>query len=138
MARAAGSTSLNVVSVVEALDEHGHTNCSRHQLAQKLQPLCHQFASEKVDTCRVAARPREACHKTEPYRVFADAEDDGDRRRCSLGRERHSEASARGNHRDLSANQLGRQHRQPIEFVLGPAVFDGHVLALDIAGVLEA
>jgi hypothetical protein len=34
-------------------------------------------------------------------------------------------------------NQFGRQ-RQPIDLVLGPAVFDRHVFALDIAGVLQA
>ena len=34
--------------------------------------------------------------------------------------------------------RFGRQRRQPIDLILGPAVFDRHVLALDIAGVLEA
>ena len=49
-----------------------------------------------------------------------------------------ADASARGDHGDLSANQIGRQRRQPIDLILGPAVFDRHVLALDIAGVLQA
>ena len=39
--------------------------------------------------------------------------------------------SGRDDHGDLSANQFGRQRRQSIELVLGPAVFDRHVLALD-------
>ena len=46
--------------------------------------------------------------------------------------------SGRDDHGDLSANQFGRQRRQPIELILGPAVFDRHVLALDIAGLLQA
>ena len=46
--------------------------------------------------------------------------------------------SGRGDHGDPSANQIGRQRRQPIDLILGPAVFDRHVLALDIAGVLQA
>ena len=46
--------------------------------------------------------------------------------------------SGRGDHGDLSANQFGRQRRQPIDLILGPAVFDRHVLALDIAGLLQA
>ena len=46
--------------------------------------------------------------------------------------------SGRGDHGDLSANQVGRQRRQPIHLTLRPAVFDRHVLALDIAGVFEA
>ena len=46
--------------------------------------------------------------------------------------------AGRGDHGDLPANQFGRQRRQPIGLILGPAVFDRHVLALDIAGVLQA
>jgi hypothetical protein len=34
-------------------------------------------------------------------------------------------------------DQFGRQRRKPIKLILGPAVLDRHVLALDIAGVLE-
>ena len=34
--------------------------------------------------------------------------------------------------------RFGRQRRQPIDFFLGPAVFDRYVLALDIAGLLQA
>ena len=45
---------------------------------------------------------------------------------------------ARGDHGDLSANQFGRQRRQSIGLIFGPAVFDRHVLALDIAGVFQA
>ena len=47
-------------------------------------------------------------------------------------------ASGRGDHGDLPANQFGRQRRQPIDLTLRPAVFDRDVLALDIAGVLQA
>ena len=93
---------------------------------------------EKIDTCQVAARPGEAGDETKPDRVFADGEDDGDRRGCRLGRQRRIGTSGRGDHGDLSANQFGRQRRQSIDLILGPAVFDRHVLALDIAGVFEA
>ena len=120
------------------IDEHGHTSGCGHQLAQQLQPLCRQLSVEKIDTCQVAARPGEAGDKTKPDRVVADDEDDGDRRGCRLGRERRSGASGRGDHGDLPANQFGRQRRQSIELILGPAVFDRHVLALDIAGVFQA
>ena len=141
MARAAASTSRNVVSVFAALAGLTSTatraGCG-HQLAQEFQPLCHQLATEKIDPRQVAARPGEAGDKTEPDRVFGDDEDDGDRRGCRLGRERRSGASGRGDHGDLSANQFGRQRRQSIDLILGPAVFDRHVLALDIAGVLQA
>src|SRR5262249_52238922 len=40
-------------------------------------------------------------------------------------------------HRDLPANQLGRKFGESFH-LLGPAVVDRHVLALDIAGFFEA
>src|SRR5262249_36677908 len=49
-----------------------------------------------------------------------------------------SGTSGRDDYRYLPANQFGRQLRQPLELTLSPAIFDRHVLALDIAGVLEA
>ena len=48
-------------------------------------------------------------------------EDDGDRRGCRLGRERRSGTSGRGDHGDLSANQFGRQLRQPIDIDSRPS-----------------
>jgi hypothetical protein len=47
-------------------------------------------------------------------------------------------AVPRGDHRGLSANQVGRQRGQPIDLIFDPAVFDRHVLALDMAGLFEA
>ena len=46
IARAADSTSLNVVSAarIGRIDEHGHTSGCGHQLTQELQPLCHQLS----------------------------------------------------------------------------------------------
>jgi hypothetical protein len=41
-------------------------------------------------------------------------------------------------HDDLSPNQFGRQRREPVKPTFGPPVFDRHVLALDIACVLQA
>ena len=120
------------------IDEHGHTSGCGHQLAQEFQPLCRQLATEKIDPGQVAARPGEAGDKTEPDRVFAGDEDDGDRRGCRLGRQRDGSTADRGDHGDLPANQIGRQRRQPIDLILGPAVFDRHVLALDKARFLQA
>src|SRR5262249_4270996 len=82
-------------------------------------------------------RPVETGDKTEPDRVLADGEDDGDRRGCRLGCQRRSGTSACGDHGDLSANQFSRQLRQPIDLILSPSVFNRHVLAFDIAGVFE-
>ena len=44
----------------------------------------------------------------------------------------------RDDHGHLTADQIGRQRRQSIVLALGPAVFDRDVLALDIAGFVQA
>jgi hypothetical protein len=68
--------------------------------------------------------------ETEPDRVLADGE--------GFSRERHRDASTCGKHRDPSANQVGCQHRQPIDLIIRPAVFDHNVLALAVACVFQA
>ena len=88
------------------IDKDGNANGSGHKLAKESQSLCGQLANEKVNACQVAARPAEAGHKTEPDWVFADNEDDGDRRGCRLGRQRRSGTSVCCDHGDPSANQL--------------------------------
>ena len=50
----------------------------------------------------------------------------------------NSAKSGRGYNRDLPANQFPRQSREPLPLVLGPTEFDRDVLALDVAGLLEA
>ena len=104
---------------------------------QEPQPLCHQLGREKIDARHIAARPGEARDKTKLDRVFGDGEDDRNRRGRRLGRECRRGAAERDNHGDLTANQFGRQRRQPIELVLRPAIFDRYVLALDVARVLQ-
>jgi hypothetical protein len=86
----------------------------------------------------IAARPGKAGDKTKTDRVFGNAEDDGDRRGCRLGRKRRSGASVCCDHGYPSANQFGGQRRQQVKFTFRPPVFDRHVLALDIAAVFQA
>src|SRR5207247_1839078 len=50
----------------------------------------------------------------------------------------HDIAAARDNHGHGTANELGRKHRQPVILIVGPAIFDCHVLALDEAGFVQA
>src|SRR5262249_26681870 len=82
--------------------------------------------------------PGEASDKAEPHRVAAGEEDDRDRRACQLGCQRHNGASTRDDHGDLPTNQFGCLHRNFIKLILGPSVFNRYVLALDIAGLLQA
>jgi hypothetical protein len=47
-------------------------------------------------------------------------------------------SEGRGDHGDLSANQIGQKRRQLIVPALQPVVFDRHVLAFDVPGFIEA
>src|SRR5262245_37152047 len=77
---------------------------------------------------RIAARPTVAGNETIRHRVFGNAEDNGDCHGCRLRRQRDLWASSRGDHVDPLANQLGRQLRQSINLIFGPAVFDPRIL----------
>ncbi len=68
-------------------------------------------------------------------RVAPGREDDWYCCRCSLGRECRSGVS--NDHGRQKANQLGHQRRQAITPVLGPAVFDRDVLAVDETRLLQ-
>src|SRR5262245_18332510 len=113
-------------------------SCSGHQLTQKFQPLCYQLTRQKIDTRQVATRPGEARDKTKPDWIFADVEDYGDSRSCSLGCQCRSGAVGRNDRGHRPAHQLGQQFRQPIELTLRPAVFDRNVVTLNVASVLQA
>src|SRR5262249_32657587 len=91
---------------------------------------------EKIDTGRIAARSGEAGDKTQLDRIFWDTESNWKRLRRSFGRDRSS-APRRRNHSHLSADQIGRQFREPIESVARQAIFDRDILALDVAGFGE-
>jgi hypothetical protein len=117
------------------IDEHGNTREAGYQLTQELQALCRQLRIEKINPCQIAARPGQAGDQAKPDRVFGGGEDDGDGRGCRFGCQHRSVTSGRGDHCDLSANQFGRERRKPVDLILRKAVFDRHVLALDIASV---
>src|SRR5262249_16781906 len=91
---------------------------------------------EPIDACQVAVRPGEAGDETKPDRIFGGDEDDGNRRGCRLRRERR-ESGNRDDHGYLAASQIGRQLRQLIDLILGEAIRDCYVLALDKAGLLQ-
>src|SRR5262249_9340488 len=62
--------------------------------------------------------------------------------RYSRGRGLRSKCRGRArdcvNHGHLAANEIRQQHWKSIVLILRPAVFDSHVLALDIAGFAQA
>ena len=60
-------------------------------------------------------------------------EDDRNCPSCRLCRGARSIPPDCGNHRYLSANEIGGQFRQPLVVVFGPAVFDRDVATFDKA-----
>ena len=111
-------------------DEHCKMNDARHQFAQECQPLPRNLGWKKVDSSQIATRSGKACHKAQPDRVLGNEKGNGDCSGRRLGREcgRRTEC---GDHCDAAVNQIGRQRRQPLKIVVGPAILDCHVLALD-------
>ena len=139
MVRAADSTSVNVSRRSEhwRVDEHGNTCRSGTSSRKSSSRFAHQLTSEKIDACEVAARPVEAGDKTEPDRVVADDEDDRDRRGCRLGRQAAAIRRPRRSRRP--GGEPGRPPTPAADrLILGPAVLDRDVLALDKAGFLQA
>jgi hypothetical protein len=94
--------------------------------------LCGQVG----DAGDVASGSRDAGHQSEPNRVNAGEEHNGDRRRCGFRHARGSVAGRR-NHTDAPLNQIGRQGRQAIMSVLGPTIFQRHVLPDGMAAFRE-
>jgi hypothetical protein len=105
---------------------------------QESQPLGRHLLTEKIDSCRIAPRTREASDKTKLNRISGDTEDDRDRRRCSFGRARCRPAARYGDHGHRATDQIGDQWRQAIILALQPVIFDGDVLPFDVTGFMEA
>ena len=107
-------------------------------LVQQLQPLRPYLHVQRDHAREVAARSAEAGDKTSLDRVAAAVEDDRNRRgrrfccqRCRSATRRTITATWR---RTSSAASAGNRSY----LALRPAIFDRHVLALDIAGFAQA
>src|SRR5262245_22794208 len=103
---------------------------------QKPQPLGRSLLAEKIDASRIATRSSEAGDQTELDWVFANTEDDRDRRGCSFGRERRC-GTGRYDSGHLSADEVSHERRQAIVSAIQPMVLDHHVLPLDVAEFVE-
>src|SRR5215831_12979641 len=118
------------------ITEPGNGGWRRDQLMQQLQPLRYFRFSLKAHAGYIAARPAEVGHEAGCNWIAAADEHD----RYGRG---GSHCRARGNilasdHGHLSANQIGRECREPIELVLRPAEFDSDVMAVDEPRFLQA
>src|SRR6516225_9910510 len=83
-------------------------------------------------------RPVQVGDKTQLDRVFTDPEDDRDRRGRSFGCKRSKVAGLRGDDGHAPAHEVSHERRKAIEFTLQPVVLHRYVLALEVAGFVEA
>ncbi len=121
---------------ISRVDEDSHDGRRGDQLVQQLQPLGPQLHVQRGHAGEVAAGSVQAGDKSSRDRIATGLEDDRNRRGRCLGR--RYRWAIRGNHGDLTANQIGRQCRQSIVLAIRPAKFDRHVVALDIARFAQA
>src|SRR5262249_23812931 len=119
------------------IDQYSETRSPRHQLMQEPEALGRKLHVHGDDTGDVTARPTEACDQTGLDRVAAEAEDDWNRSGRGLGRERRGDATHRCDDSHRAAHQIGRQFRQSIKVIVGPAVFDRDVAALGVVGFAQ-
>jgi hypothetical protein len=118
------------------IDEQGHDARRGDQLVQQLQPLRRCLHVRLGHARDIAARPAKAGDETEPDWVAARFEDDRNGRGCRLCRKRRGSAG-RGNHGNLTMNQIGRHRRQPIILAFRPTVFDRYVLAIYVTSFAQ-
>ena len=102
------------------IDQYGDPFHRGYQLAQELKPFRRQLANEKIDAGQVTVRSGKARDKTKLDWVFPNGEDDRNSGGRRLGRDRGNGAAARDDDRDLFANKIGDECRQPVELVFGP------------------
>ena len=91
---------------VSGIDKHGHALGFGRQLVQQPKPLWHRLVREKIHSCQVTARPREARDQAKPDRVVTDAEHDRDRRGLSFCCERSGRVAERSDRRHATTNFL--------------------------------
>ena len=123
---------------VGRVDEQGHDGGLWDDLVQQLQPLRPDRHGELGDAGHIAAWLTQAGYKSKGNRIATDREDD--RNPCGRGlcRQGRRGAAERGDHGHLTTNQIGRKRRQSIILTACPAVLDGYVATLVIAGLVQA
>jgi len=118
------------------IDEQRNRGRRRTELMQQLKPLRHQLHIQSGDAGEIAAWPSEARDQAELHRIDSGSEHDRNRRGCRLRgccRNMVGDDDAR-----LATNQFGGQCRQSVVLLVGPAVFDGDILAFGEPGFTKA
>ena len=135
MSRAAASISRNVDSALRIgrIDEYADTAAPGTSSRKSSSRFATNSAEKKLTPVRLP--PGRVRLATRPSLTGSSLI----RRRLELSRSPPWPPAPEGrrchDYGDLAANQFGRQRRQPIVLIFGPAIFDRHVFSLDIAGL---
>jgi hypothetical protein len=124
--------------VIVRVDEYSHSSRSGQQLAQDLKPLRLYLNVQCRYAGKIGARSAQAGDKSIFDRVAAGQEDDRDSRGLRLCGQSGDTVTAGCDHVHPTANQIGRQRRQPVVLTIGPAVFDRYSPILDVARLIQA
>jgi hypothetical protein len=103
---------------------------------QEPESLCSKLPAHGIDPSDISAWPVEASDETRLDRIDGTVEDNRNCRGCGFGCECRIRG-ARGDDGDSAADQIGRQGRQSVIFIVRKAKFDGNVAALNVAGFVQ-
>jgi len=107
-----------------------------NQLRKQIEPLGHQLDGEVAEAREVAARPGETGDETRLDRVVVASEDDRNRR-SRIFRRQCRRIAGGCDYGNPAADEIGGQCGQPIIATLRPAIFDRHILSLDVPGFTQ-
>jgi hypothetical protein len=85
---------------------------------QQSKSLGHHLVDEKIDAGGIAPGPGKAGNKPKLDWVFADTEDNWNRRGCSFCRERGRRAASRSDHGHPATDQIEHQGQQVVVMAL--------------------
>src|SRR5262245_53805235 len=105
---------------------------------QNSEPLGPNLRTHGTDTGDVAARSVQAGDEAKLDRVAAGAEDDRNCRGAGFGGERGWCSTGTDDDGNAATDQIGRQFRQPLGFIVRPSVFDLYVATLGEADFTQA
>src|SRR5258708_3390792 len=110
----------------------------RNQLAQQVEPLGRKLMAKAGHSRDIAARPVQAGNEAVLHGVRSDHEDDRYSGGGCLRRQGRAGSAGCDDHGHLIADEISSHCRQSLDLTIRPAVYHRHVLALDVAGFLEA
>src|SRR6516162_6057939 len=135
-----GSRGLKVCGVTRGsllvlIDQHGKARRLRQQVVQEPEALGSKVQAYRGDSGDIATRPIEAGNQACLDRIGAHVEDDWDRIAVSLDGKRRFPKDGYDCH--PTADQIGKQFRQPRVFVIrGPQV-DRYIVSFDVPDLAE-